>query len=503
MTDPQCANRQYDRLSLSTLARVAPTIERPAYAPSQTGIGVLHVGVGNFHRAHQAVAFDDALNRGDSDWGICGINLHSRAVCDALRAQDGLYTLIERSESTPRLRVIAALRECLLAGEAAEPTLARLADPRIRIVSLTITEKGYCLDPRGELDRSQVDLVADLKAAPHATPRTALGWLARGLAKRREQAPDTALTLMSCDNLSANGKALKRALLAFVAARGDAALERWLERQVSFPCSMVDRIVPATTDADRETVQRIAGLTDAWPISTEPFTQWVIEDCFAAGRPDLAASGVQLADDVSGWEDMKLRLLNAAHSLIAYTGLLAGLGTVDQAIAQPALRAAVEQLWDEAIPTLPRAMQPLAPDYCRQLLIRFANPALAHRTEQIAADGSKKIPVRWLPTVRQRLAQGRTAGTLALALAAWLQCLRGASAGAAFLIKDPQAQDLAQRLDTVGTDPKALAHALLTHEPLFGDLGQSQELVSAVAAKLHTINRAGVLTALSEATIRP
>jgi fructuronate reductase len=428
--------------------------------------------------------------------------------------QDGLYTLIERSQSAPRLRVIGALRECLLAGDAPETTLARLADPRVRIVSLTITEKGYCLDAQGQLDRSSqglcadlaagagADLSADLGSAGGVAPRTALGWLARGLARRRDRAPEAALTLMSCDNLPTNGKALRSALLAFVAAAGDTALEQWIEQRVSFPCSMVDRIVPATTDADRETVHRIAGLADAWPVSTEPFTQWVVEDRFAAGRPDLAASGVQLANDVGGWEDMKLRLLNAAHSFIAYTGLLAGLNTVDQAITQPALRAAVERLWDEAIPTLPSSMQPLAPDYCRQLLTRFANPALAHRTEQIAADGSKKIPVRWLPTIRQRLAQGSTVGILGLALAAWLQCLRGGTLRPPISLKDPIGDALAQGLQSAGTEPQMLARALLSVKPLFADLTASERLVDSIAAHLRVIDQSGPLAALAQAAGR-
>ena len=414
------------RLSLSALAHQGSRHPVLRYAPARQSVGIVHLGLGNFHRAHQAVHVDAALAAGESNWAISAWNLRSRELPEALAAQDGLYTLLVRSTQGTEARVLAPIREAGCVAQAPAQFLGRLASSDTRIVSLSITEKGYCLGPDGLLDLNEPALAADLAGA--WPPHTALGWLAAGLAQRHERHSEARITLLSCDNLSGNGQALERALDAFLRARSDDALADRLADIASFPNSMVDRIVPATTDADRAVAEQLTGLIDACPVATEPFSQWVIEDRFAAGRPRFEHSGVTFSDDVAGWEQMKLRLLNAAHSVIAYLGVLAGWRTVAEAVSQPTVNALLNRLWtSEAIPALPHRLHSSAPGYCAQLLSRFSNTALAHQTAQIAMDGSKKIPLRWLPTVLTLQQRGQAWPVLALALAAWIRALETVS----------------------------------------------------------------------------
>jgi len=402
--------------------------KRPAlrYEPDRQSVGIVHLGLGNFHRAHQAVHVDAALAEGESNWAISAWNLRSRALPEAMSGQDGLYTLLVRSTQGTEARVLAPIREAGCAAHMPAQLLERLASPATRIVSLSITEKGYCLGPDGALDLAEPALAADLEGA--WPPRTALGWLAAGLARRHASHPAARITLLSCDNLSGNGRALERALDAFLRARSDETLADRLTHIASFPNSMVDRIVPATTDTDRAVAAQLTGWVDTCPVATEPFSQWVIEDHFAAGRPRFEHSGVTFSDDVAGWEQMKLRLLNAAHSVIAYVGMLAGWQTVAEAVSQPMVRALLDRLWtSEAIPALPTRLHASAPGYCAELLARFSNTALAHQTAQIGMDGSKKIPLRWLPTVLTLEQRGQAWPVLALALAAWIRALEGVS----------------------------------------------------------------------------
>ena len=385
-------------LSLAALGRL-PAGQRPKYDLDATRVGIVHLGVGNFHRAHQAVYVDDALSAGESGWAVCGINLRSRDIVDRLRAQHGLYTLLVR-EQAACARVIGALRETIAYPGEPQRAAARLADPAVRIVTLTITEKGYALSQGGSGNQGE---------SAAASPAIAL--LADGLARRIE-AGATGLTLLSCDNLSRNGEALRKALRQEAARRGDRALLRFIEESTSCPNTMVDRIVPATSAADRDQALTLTGFRDACPVATEPFTQWVIEDRFVTGRPDWARDGVQFVPDVAPFEAMKLRLLNAAHSALAYLGALAGFTTVDKAIAEPRLRAFVERMWrEDLVPTLPEAVRPASAGYREALLARFANPSLGHRLGQIAMDGSQKVPVRWLAAARARRARSSGAPT--------------------------------------------------------------------------------------------
>ncbi|RUU52481.1 mannitol dehydrogenase family protein, partial [Mesorhizobium sp. M2C.T.Ca.TU.009.01.2.1] len=335
---------------------------------------------------------------------------------DALKPQDGLYTLAIRDSAGEQLQVIGSIQSLLVAPEDPGAVLAALTDPRIRIVTLTITEKAYLRAADGTLDSAHPDIVHDL--ANSGSPKTAHGFLAEALA-RRSIAGTPPFTVLCCDNLPANGATLHRLLIEFAKLR-DADLGRYVADEVAFPSSMVDRIVPATTDADRARIADELGLEDAWPVMTEPFRQWVIEDRFPAGRPAWEKFGVTMVEDVRPFEDMKLRLLNGAHSGIAYLGLLGGHATVDRAFADPAIRQFVDRLWAEAIPTLPQDAGLDTSAYTAELADRFSNTALAHRTAQIANDGSQKLPQRIVASALARLEAGLLPEHLSLVVAAWI-----------------------------------------------------------------------------------
>lgn len=404
------------RLSDRTFLRAARGAWVGAYERAGIEVGVVHLGPGAFHRAHQAPVFDTLL-ADDPRCGVCEIALHSDRVRQALEPQDGLYTLVEL-DVEPRVRIIGAVREVLTAPDDPEPALARLADVRTRMITLTVTEKGYCLTPAGHLDLAHPDVAADL--ARPAAPRSAVGWLVEGL-RRRRTAGAGGLPIASCDNLTDNGGKLGRAVAALARAQGDADLAAWIEDVVRFPSTMVDSITPATDDALRERVRAAIGLEDAWPVQREPFTQWVIEDQLGPGAPDLASAGVQLVRDVRPFEQAKLRLLNGAHSTLAYLGLLTGLRTVAQAMADAPLAGFVGRLMRVDIAhSLPRTKELDLEAYVASVLTRFRNPAIAHLLIQIASDGSQKLPVRLLGTIADALAAGRSVDRLAVPVAAWM-----------------------------------------------------------------------------------
>lgn len=427
-------------LSNATLNQLPEQVDIPGYDRAKVAPGIVHLGVGAFHRAHQAAYVDDCLSAGETGWGIVGVSLRSPDTRDALAPQDGLYTLAIRSSGAEKLRIIGSIGSMLVAPEDPGAVLAALTDPRTRIVTLTITEKAYLRAAGGGLDTVHPDIVADL-ARPEL-PKTAHGFLTESLARRRA-AGIAPFTVLCCDNLPANGATLHRLIVEFAALRdarlahsddaklahsgharlarsGDADLARHIADEVAFPSSMVDRIVPATTDGDRARVAGQLGVEDAWPVMTEPFSQWVIEDHFPGGRPAWEQFGVTMVADVRPYEDMKLRLLNGAHSAIAYLGLLSGHATVDRAFADPAIRKFVDALWAEAIPTLPRDAGLDTASYTRELAQRFSNTALAHRTAQIANDGSQKLPQRIIASALERLEDGVRPAHLSLVVAAWI-----------------------------------------------------------------------------------
>ena len=429
------------RLSEATLSLLPDWVAKPGPRPVPR---VVHLGVGAFHRAHQAVVFDDL------GWGVTGASLRSPAVRDALAPQDGLYSLVVGGE----VRVIGAVREVLLDSEA---LVARIAAPETRVVTLTVTEKGYLPGSR------------------------AAAILAEALARR-----DDGVTIISCDNLPGNGARLRDAVLA---AAGDAAGR--ISHHCAFPQTMVDRIAPATEETDIEALAARTGLVDRAMVKAEPFFQWVIEDRFAAGeRPDFETAGVRIAADIAPWEDAKLRLLNGAHSGIAYLGGLAGMFFVHDFVADPAGRRFVLSLWDEAETTLspPPGLDIAA--YRAALMGRFANPALQHRNRQIAMDGSQKLPQRLLAPIAARLERGQGIETLALAVAAWMRWQSGRTdAGEAFAVDDPLAAETARRL----ADPEAMLGIAAIFPPKLAADPRFVEAVTRQLARLSDLGAAGAL----------
>jgi len=478
------------RLCTTSLAALPGDVERPRYDRGAVTPGIVHLGLGAFHRAHQAVYVDDCLGQGQSEWGIVGVSLRGTETRDALAPQDGLYALSVQDGAGERLRIVGSVIGCLAAAEDRGAVLDALVDPRIRIVSLTVTEKAYLRGPGGGLDAGHADIVRDL-AAP-AQPVTLHGFLAEAVSRRRA-AGSPAFTVLCCDNLPANGATLKRVFLDFCRLRGG-DLADFVAEAVRFPSTMVDRIVPATTEADRRRISARLGLTDAWPINTEPFSQWVVEDDFAAGRPDWERFGVTMVADVRPFEEMKLRLLNGAHSSMSYLGLLLGRPTVAEAFGDPAIRAFVAGLWAEAITTLPAGLD--TADYTARLSSRFDNAALKHQTAQIANDGSQKLPQRLLASALDRLAAGRPCPHLALGVAAWIVACgaRGDTLPAGHFT-DPFDAQLSAELATARPARQTVEAVFELTGFAVGAPGR-QGLVDAVAEQLGRIRAAGVAAAL-------
>lgn len=476
------------RLSAATLDRLPGHIRRPAYDRAGVRPGIVHLGIGAFHRAHQAMVVDDLLAAGATDWGIVGASLRSPATRDALAPQDCLYTLAVRSGAGTDHRIIGSVLACEVASEKPASLIARLADPATRIVSLTITEKGYCHTPQtGDLDERHPDIINDLQNLD--APRSAIGFLVAALAQRK-RAGVAPFTVLSCDNLSANGRTVGRIVTQFAALRSP-DLAKWIEDEVAFPSTMVDRIVPETTDIDRSEIFSALGMLDAWPVVTEPFTQWIVEDRFPAGRPDLAAAGVQMVSDVTPFEHMKLRLLNASHSALAYLGYLAGYETIASAMTDIRFAALARQIMEDAAPTLTMPEGTDVAAYGASLLQRFSNPALHHRTWQIAMDGSQKLPQRLLATMADRLRLGLPIDTHALAVAGWMRYVTGNDEqGRTINVRDPLAKELIGIAERSGPVAERLAPALLEMKSVFGTLGSDPRIRAAVTealAKLYAL----------------
>ena len=478
------------RLSNATLGQLAPSVRRPAYDRAALQPGIVHLGLGAFARGHLAEYTEDALERRFGTWGITGASLQRPDQRDRLKPQDGLYTLLKLAPAGPELRVVGSVLDVVVAPESPAALIARLAAPETRIVSLTVTEKGYCHDPAtGRLKADHPDIVHDL-AHPQA-PRSAVGILVAGLKARRDAGlgPFTALC---CDNLPSNGQVL-RGLVRDFAALQDDALAAWIEANGAFPATMVDRIVPATTEADIAEVARLTGLEDAAPVIGEPFRQWAIEDRFVQGRPDWDQVGAQMVTEVAPFEFMKLRMLNGAHSSLAYLGYLAGHQTVAEASGDAVLARFLEGLWAEIIPTVPAPQGVALSDYARALLVRFQNPAIRHRTWQIAMDGSQKLPQRLLGTIRDRLKAGAPIGHLALGVAAWMRYVSGTDEkGGAIDVRDPLAAEFKRRSEAAGRNAQALSESLLGIEAIFGsDLPREERFTRPVAAHLASLFERG------------
>jgi fructuronate reductase len=463
------------QLSRSNLATLRPGPWKPRDSGEHARSGVLHLGPGAFHRAHQAWYFDRALDQ-DKRWGISGVSLRSNKVQDLLLPQDGLYTLA-CLDATTELRVIRAVREVLVADKQAEQVFKRFANPDLQIVTLTVTEKGYCLGSDNQLDLGHEDVQRDI--ANPAQPRSAIGWLVAGLAYRRA-ANLPPVTIISCDNQPDNGLRLRSAVLT-LAGKLDPELAAWIFDRITFPSSMVDAITPASTDALRTLVADTIGVRDFAAVQREAFSEWVIEDHFAAAAPDFSALGVVLTHDVAAHERAKLRILNGAHSTLAYLGLLRGHSTVLEAMESDELATHVRALIsDEILPSLRGDTTLDLTLYAQQTLHRFRNRALRHELAQIAWDGSKKLPYRILDTVRDNLQAGRSISRLATTIAAWLLFLQRAAALDQAIV-DPLSDSLLPLARRCNRNTREDVAQFLSASQVFtADLATASSLIDAV-----------------------
>ncbi len=405
------------RLSDATLGQVRAPVRTPAYDRAATTLGVVHFGPGAFHRAHQAWFFDRMLAT-DPGLAICAVSLRTPDLRDALQPQDGLYVLAEK-DSDPTLRVIGAIQAVLVAAEDPDRVFDALA--RARYVTTTVTEKGYCLNGDGALDLTHPDIRHDLENAQ--APVSVIGWITAALRGRFVDRAQP-FTTISCDNLSDNGATLKRAVVAFAEACAEPELAAWIAAHAAFPCSMVDSIAPATDDALRAQVRTALGLTDAWPVQRERFVQWVIEDQLGADTATFAGAGVTITAAVAPFERAKLRLLNGAHSTLAYVGLALGHDTVSTAMSDPQLAGFIERMMRQDVAPSLDARDLNTAAYIADILARFRNPAIVHRLSQIAWDGSQKLRFRLLDTAAEALAAERPVDRLAVGVAAWIAFVR-------------------------------------------------------------------------------
>jgi fructuronate reductase len=471
------------RLSPATLSRGKAGVRRFGYDRTRLETSIVHLGLGAFARGHLADYTEDVLEREFGPWGIVGVSLRSPEQRQRLAAQDGLYITLCHEPAGTTARVIGCVTDCLVLPDSVQPVLALMAQPSTKIVSLTITEKGYCHNPAtGRLNAAHPDIRHDLEH-PN-TPRSAVGLIAAALA-RRQALGLPPFTVLCCDNLPHNGALVQRLVLDFARLRDD-KLAAWIEHNGAFPSTMVDRIVPATTDADIALAAELTGLHDAAPVAHEPFRQWVIEDQFVDNaRPAWEHAGAELVADVAPFEAMKLRLLNGSHSALAYLGFLGGHETIGDCVADPVYRRFVQELWaEEIIPVSPTPAGTNLHAYAASLLARYDNPAIRHRTAQIAMDGSQKLPQRLLGTIRDRLARGLAIPRLALTVAAWMVYVGGRDEqGQPFEVRDPLAATLASALAKAGDAPGAHVAALLGVDAVFGaDLAANQDFRRAVTA---------------------
>lgn len=452
-----------NRLTAST--SLPQTVTVPAFDRMALKPGIVHFGLGAFHRAHQAVFTQKALEHSFGPWGIVAVNLRSNEPVQTLAEQDGLYSVIVRSAEGDRAEIIGATVNWLCAAEQREAVLGHLANPNIRIVTLTVSEKAYGLDPvTGGLDLKHPSVAADL-ANPHA-PVGAIGYLVEGLARRQAQGLKP-FTVLCCDNLPSNGHVVRRLVLE-LAKRSDPELARWIAETGKFPCSMVDRIVPAATDETRQRAAQLLGVEDRLAIETEPFLQWVIEDDFVSGRPAWEAAGAVFTQAVEPYENMKLRLLNGSHTLIAHLGILHDLEFVRDVMAVPEFVEKVKRNMKAAAATLEPVPGIDLPYYQNELLERFANPTIAHRNEQIAMDTSQKLPQRIMAAAVEALAAGQNAAEFAYVVALWI-----ASVHKRGNLNDPRKDEILSAANNQDkADPSAAFFAI---EGLFlADLAQNR-----------------------------
>ena len=481
-------------LNAQTLAYLRGQLPVPAYDRELVTPGVVHFGVGGFHRAHQAMYHDQLLNHGTAlDWGICGVGVMpaDRKMKRVLDAQDGLYTLVlKHSDGTYVPRVIGSIVEYLFAPDDPEAVIEKMTAPSTRIVSLTITEGGYNIsDVTGEFEVANPDVIRDLE--PDAVPRTTFGLITEALRRRRKLglAP---FTVMSCDNLQGNGHLSRKVFTTFARLR-DPELGDWVERETRFPASMVDRITPVTTDADRAEVRERFGIDDLWPVVCEPYTQWVLEDTFT-GRPAYEKIGVQLVEQVEPYELMKLRLLNGSHQALCYFAYLAGYRLVHEAAQDPLFRVFLLGYMDEeATPTLPPVPGVDLEGYKRTLIERFSNPQVRDTIARLCAQSSDRIPKWLLPVIREQLAVGGGIRRSAAVVASWARYAGGVDErGEAIEVVDRFADSLTQLARRERTEPGAF----IANRDLFGDLADDKRFVAAYLSALDSLHQRGARATL-------
>jgi mannitol 2-dehydrogenase len=471
----------------------------PAYDRDLVTPGVIHFGVGGFHRAHQAMYHDRLLNEGTApDWGICGVGVmpEDRRMKEVLDAQDGLYTLvIKHSDGRYEPRVIGSVVQYLYAPDDPEAVIAKMAAESTRIVSLTITEGGYNInDATGEFDVTSQDVLSDLE--PGAVPRTTFGLITEALRRRRHRGLPP-FTVMSCDNLQGNGQMARQVFSAFARLR-ELEFGNWVEREVRFPNSMVDRITPVTTDADRAEVRDRFGIDDLWPVVCEPYTQWVLEDTFTDGRPGYEKAGVQLVDQVEPYELMKLRLLNGSHQAMGYFAYLCGYRLVHEAAQDPLFRAFLLGYMDtEASPTLPPVPGVDLEEYKHTLIERFSNPQVRDTIARLCAQSSDRIPKWLLPVARQQLASGGEVRRCAAVVASWARYAEGVDEqGAPIEVVDRLRDSLTALARRQREDPDAF----VSNRDVFGDLADDERFTSEYRAALASLHGRGARATLESLT---
>jgi mannitol 2-dehydrogenase len=483
------------KLSRSNLSRLQPAIAVPSYAATDLKPGILHFGLGNFHRAHQAVYIDRLFNAGKSrDWAIIGTGVRSadRLMHDALKAQDWLTTVVEQEAGASHARVTAVMLD-FIPPEERRAIVARLADPAIRIVSITVTEGGYFIDPAtGQFNPEFPEIAADGNSSDD--PKTVFGLIALGLKKRRE-AGIKPFTVMSCDNIPHNGVVARNAVTG-VARLWDKGLADWIAASAAFPNGMVDRITPATTDRERKLLSEDFGIEDNWPVFCEEFIQWVLEDSFCNGRPELEAAGVQFVPDVTPFEFMKIRILNGGHAAIAYPASLLDIHFVHDAMNHPlvgAFFARIER--DEIMPTVPPVPGVVLDDYYHLIHRRFSNPKIGDTIPRLAFDGSNRQPKFIVPVVRDRLKAGASIDALAFESALWCRhCAGRTETGRDIVAGDPAWPRLTDLAQKARSEPLAW----LGMDDVYGDVAKVEVFRAAFARSLTDIWSKGTGRALAD-----
>ena len=476
----------------NNLDALSTRMQTPTYDRSALGSGILHMSIGGFHRAHQAFYLDELLSLQPDNWMITGVGLlpQDETNCNNLKEQDSLYTVLQRSNTEDAARIIGSIKTVIHAPTEQAACIEKLCSPDIRIVSLTITEKGYMYNEKSELDLSHPIVQHDI--ANPRTPQSALGYLTLALKTRRDNGTP-AFTIMSCDNLPGNGDLTKKILLSFI-AECDADLCRWVEDNVSFPNAMVDRITPVTTDKIISTIAENYGVDDKWPVICEDYIQWVLEDKFVNGRPAFEDVGVQMVDDVEPYEKMKVRLLNGSHSALSYLSYLMGYRDVDLAMADPLIREFVKKYMDEDITDSVPDVPGIDLESYKDILIeRFSNKAVRDQIQRLAEDGSQKIPNAIVPCAIHQIEQGGSIKHIALAIACWYKYLTGVDEELQPIeIKDPMADEICAIAKSTPNDPARF----LQIERIFGKLSHDAAFINAVQSALNDINEDGVKVTL-------